>query len=177
MKVEQGTALASHNLRKIRRDEGEAMAVLGLRMTWKVKAKDTGYTFSVYEMELAPGQGIPLHTHPYPEFFRVLEGALDFERIGSDGQRESVRCREGECVHAPINAPHGCTNRSDRPARFLDVSIYYHEAILNEVGLPAGPGDEIEPPTAEAVRRFEEVASRHQGYFVEAADSGRVLDG
>jgi quercetin dioxygenase-like cupin family protein len=177
MKVEHTAALAAHNVRKIGRGEGEVMVVLGLRMTWKVKAKDTGYAFSVYEVELAPGQGIPLHTHPYPEFFHVLSGTLDFERIGSDSQREWVRCREGECVHVPINAPHGCVNRSDRPARFLGTSTYYHEAIFNEVGASVGPGDEVGPPTPEAVRRFEEVAARHQGYFIEAVDSERLLDG
>jgi hypothetical protein len=62
MKVDYSAALSDHNVRKIRRDEGELTQVLGLRMNWKVKAKDTGYAFSVYEMELAPGQGIPLHT-------------------------------------------------------------------------------------------------------------------
>jgi quercetin dioxygenase-like cupin family protein len=177
MKVDYSAALSDHNVRKIRRDEGELMQVLGLRMNWKVKAKDTGYTFSVYEMELAPGQGVPLHTHPYPEFFHVLAGTLDVERLGPDGQGEWVRCREGESVHVPINAPHGFANRSDRPARFLDTSTYYHEAILTEAGAPVGPGAEASPPTADAVRQFEAVAARHQGYFVEAADSGRLLDG
>ena len=169
--------LAGHNVRKVGRDEGELVEVLGLRMRSKVKAKDTGYAFSVYEMELAPGQGVPLHTHPYPEFFHVLAGTLDVERLGPDGPGEWVRCREGESMHVPINAPHGFANRSDRPARFLSTSTYYHEAIFNEVGAPVGPGAEAGPPTADAVRRFEAVAARHQGYFVEAADSGRLLDG
>jgi quercetin dioxygenase-like cupin family protein len=177
MKVDYSPALADHNVRKIPRDEGELMEVLGLRMNWKIKAKDTGYAFSVFEMELTPGQGIPLHTHPYPEFFYVLDGSLDFERIGSDGLKEWVRCHAGESVHVPINAPHGCTNRSDRPARFLSTSTYYHEAIFNEVGVPVRREDELSPVGPEAVRRFETVAAKHQGFFVEAVDSGRLLDG
>jgi quercetin dioxygenase-like cupin family protein len=94
MKVNYSPTLADHNVRKIYRNEGELMDVLGLRMTWKIKAKDTGYAFSVYEAELAPGQSIPLHTHPYPEFFHVLDGSLDFERIGSDlalGTQKTIR--------------------------------------------------------------------------------------
>ncbi|NJK57931.1 MAG: hypothetical protein HC939_19030 [Pleurocapsa sp. SU_5_0] len=35
--------LTDHNVRKIYRNEGELMDVLGLRMKWKIKAKDTGY--------------------------------------------------------------------------------------------------------------------------------------
>jgi quercetin dioxygenase-like cupin family protein len=177
MKVDYSAALADHNVRKIYRDEGELMEVLGLRMRWKIKAKDTGYAFSVYEMELASGQGIPLHTHPYPEFFYVLSGSLDFARMGSDSQKEWIRCREDESVHVPINAPHGCTNRSDRPARFLSTSTYYHEAIFNEVGVLVRLEDEISTLSPEAVQRFETVAAKHQGFNVEAIDSGRLLDG
>lgn len=177
MKVDYSAALMDHNVRKIYRDEGELIEVLGLRMTWKIKAKDTGYAFSVYEMELTPGQGIPMHTHPYPEFFYVLDGSLDFERIGSDSQKEWLRCHAGESVHVPINAPHGCTNRSDQPTRFLSTSTYYHEAIFNEIGVLVRLEDEIRPLTSEAVQRFETVAAKHQGFFVEAIDSGRLLDG
>jgi quercetin dioxygenase-like cupin family protein len=177
MKVNYSPTLAEHNVRKIYRDEGYLMDVLGLRMNWKIKAKDTGYAFSVYEAELAPGQSIPLHTHPYPEFFYVLEGSLDFERIGGDSLKEWIRCHEGESVNVPINAPHGCTNRSDRSARFLSTSTYYHEAIFNEVGVLVSLEDEISPLSPEAVQRFETVAAQHQGFFVEAIDSGRLLDG
>ncbi|AGY57677.1 cupin domain-containing protein [Gloeobacter kilaueensis] len=177
MKVDYSAALADHNVRKIYRDEGELMEVLGLRMTWKIKAKDTGYAFSVYEVELAPGEGIPLHIHPYAEFFYVLDGSLDFGRIGSDSRQEWLRCHEGESVHAPINAPHGWTNHSDRPTRFLSTSTYYHEAVFNEIGVLVRLEDEVRPLTPEAVQRFEAVAAKHQIFFVEAVDSGHLLDG
>jgi hypothetical protein len=45
MKIAYSAALADHNVRKIRRDEGELMDVLGVRVKWKVKAKDMGYAF------------------------------------------------------------------------------------------------------------------------------------
>jgi hypothetical protein len=37
--------------------------------------------------------------------------------------------------------------------------------------------DEISPLSPEAVQRFETMAAKHQGFFVEAIDSGRLLDG
>ncbi len=49
MNVDYSAALADHNVRKICRDEGELIEVLGLRMRWKIEAKDTGYAFSIYE--------------------------------------------------------------------------------------------------------------------------------
>ena len=36
MKVDFSAALAGHNVRKVGRDEGELVEVLGLRMNWKV---------------------------------------------------------------------------------------------------------------------------------------------
>jgi quercetin dioxygenase-like cupin family protein len=169
-------ALSRHNVSKISKDGGDLIEVLGLRQKWKVRAKDTGFAFSVFEMELVPGQGIPLHTHPYPEFFYVLDGTLDFARLGSDGLLEWVRCRSGESVNAPINAPHGCTNRSDGLARFLSTSTYYHEAIFEEVGVAVTPDTPVHPINADAVQKFILVAAKYQGFNVEAMDSGRIVD-
>jgi quercetin dioxygenase-like cupin family protein len=176
MKIAYSAALADHNVRKIRRDEGELMGVLGVRVKWKVKAKDMGYAFSVYEMELAPGQGVPLHAFPYAKFVYVLDGAVDILRVGSDGQQERIRCHADESAQVPRNAPHGYLNGSDRPARFLATSTYDHEAILTEVGIRVRAGDEICPPGPEEAQRFGAVAAEHQAYWVEAVDSGRLLE-
>lgn len=175
MKVDYSAALADHNVRKIGRDEGELMDVLGVRIRWKIKAKETGYAFSVYEMELTPGEGVPLHAFPYAKFVYVLDGVLDVLRMGSDGQQEQIRCRAGESAQVPRNAPHGYINGSDKPARFLATSTYDHEAILNTVGDLVKPGDRLTALTREAAQRFHQVAAEHQGYLVEAGNSGRVL--
>jgi quercetin dioxygenase-like cupin family protein len=65
-------------LRKIERNEGEKFDVAGARFTWKVKGEDTGYAFSIYEQELDPGEGVPLHCHAYGEVFYVLSGYINF---------------------------------------------------------------------------------------------------
>ena len=52
-------------LRNVERNEGEKFDVAGARFTWKVKGEDTGYAFSIYEQELDPGEGVPLHCHAY----------------------------------------------------------------------------------------------------------------
>ena len=64
-------------LKKIDRNEGEVVNPLGLSFTWKIKGADTGYAFAVYEMAMAPSAMIPMHIHPFAEYFYVLEGTID----------------------------------------------------------------------------------------------------
>src|SRR6516225_10383207 len=55
---------ASNGVRKLGRKEGRTKQVGDVRLTWKATGEDTGYATSFYEMDLPPGKGIPLHSHP-----------------------------------------------------------------------------------------------------------------
>lgn len=102
---------------KIGKDAGEVVTALGASFTWKVKGADTGYAFAVYEMALAPGRGVPLHMHPFAEFFHVLEGRVDVMGVDAEDTLEWMPVAAGESANAPVNAPHGVMNRADRLAR------------------------------------------------------------
>ena len=67
--------LSGHNVFKLGREEGKTVRVGNTRFTWKTRGENTGYQFAVYEMNLDPKLGQPLHKQPYAEFFYVLEGA------------------------------------------------------------------------------------------------------
>ena len=60
-------------LRKWGTGEGEIVDPFDLSFTWKVKGADSGFVFAVYEMTIKPEAKIPIHIHPYAEFFYVLE--------------------------------------------------------------------------------------------------------
>jgi hypothetical protein len=68
---------ASNGVRKLGPKEGRTKQVGDLRLTWKATGEDTGYAISFYEMDLPPGKGIPLHSHPYAEVGLPLEGEGD----------------------------------------------------------------------------------------------------
>src|SRR6516164_3641057 len=69
---------ASNGVRKLGRKEGRTKQVGDVRLTWKATGEDTGYATSFYEMDLPPGKGIPLHTHPYHEvFFETYAPTVD----------------------------------------------------------------------------------------------------
>ena len=127
-----------HNVAKTELNKGPALRIGDWQLNWKAEGKNTGYSFSIYETILAAGRGLPLHKHPYPEFFYLLEGKLDFCRWNDDGVAEWQTCSVGDSVLAPPNAPHTFFNKSDQPTRFLSVSTYHHERMLKDGVNPGG---------------------------------------
>jgi len=119
-------------LRKWGPGEGEIVDPFDLSFTWKVKGVDTGFMFAVYEMTIKPEAKIPIHIHPYAEFFYVLEGQVDVMGIDAGGAMTWTPVSAGECANAPANAPHGIKNRSTQSAKFLSVSNFEHEKPFND---------------------------------------------
>jgi quercetin dioxygenase-like cupin family protein len=70
----------------------------------------------VVQIELAPGEGLKMHTTPVDVFFYGLEGDGIVE-IGD----ESAELGADALVHSPAGIPHRLENRGDRPFRFLVV--------------------------------------------------------
>ena len=153
------TIAASNGVKKVGPREGRTIQIGNARLTWKATGEDTGYTTSLYEMDLNPGTGIPLHSHPYAEVFYVISGHTDFLRIDEQGMEKWVRCGPGDTLVAPINALHAFHNRTDKPSRFLSSSVYYHQVALDRYGVPVHVDDPLppvgEPSEAEAEQYLE----------------------
>jgi quercetin dioxygenase-like cupin family protein len=75
------TIAASAGVKKVGPKEGRTIQIGNARLTWKATGIETGYGTSLYEMDLAPGVGIPVHSHPYAEVFYVVSGHTDFLRF------------------------------------------------------------------------------------------------
>jgi len=88
--------------------------------------------FAVYEMTIKPEAKIPIHIHPFAEFFYVLDGQVDVMGIDASGALTWTPVSAGECANAPANAPHGIKNRSTQPAKFLSVANFEHEKPFND---------------------------------------------
>ena len=170
---------ASNGVKKVGPKEGRTIQVGGVRLTWKATGEDTGYTNGIYEMDLPPGKGIPLHSHPYAEVFYVVSGHTDFLRVGENGQEEWVRCGAGDTLIAPANALHAFHNRTDKPTRFLSSSGYYHQLTLDtagqmvDVNAPLPPEEELAVEEAEQYLQTLKNAMTFQMYFPQSnASSG-----
>jgi len=156
--------------KKVGKGEGQVVSALGATFSWKVKGVDTGYAFAVYEMTVEPGRGIPLHMHPFAEFFYVLEGCVDIMGIDAKGTLEWVPVAEGESANAAINAPHGLLNRTDRTARFLSVANFQHETLFNEYSAILEAVGQQTMSQQDQIEVFQQVAAKYQGNSVQARE-------
>ena len=173
------TIAASNGVKKIGPREGRTIQIGNARLTWKASGEDTGYGTSLYEMDLAPGVGIPVHSHPYAEVFYVISGHTDFLRFDEHGKEEWIRCGPGDTLVAAVNALHAFHNRTDKPSRFISSSVYYHEVALDKYGLSVDVNDPLppkgEPSEAEAEQYLEvlkDAMSVHMYFPQQNADSG-----
>ncbi|PYK72567.1 MAG: cupin domain-containing protein, partial [Verrucomicrobia bacterium] len=71
---------------------------------------------SAYIVKAKPGQGPPLHKHPYVEVAFVIEGAATIT-LGD----ETREVKGGGIVVIPANMPHRFINSGDTVLRQIDV--------------------------------------------------------
>jgi quercetin dioxygenase-like cupin family protein len=173
------TIAASTGVKRVGPQQGRTIQIGNARLTWKATGVETGYGTSLYEMDLAPGVGIPVHSHPYAEVFYVISGHTDFLRFDEDGKEEWIRCGPGDTLIVAMNALHAFHNRTDRASRFISSSVYYHEVALDKYGLPidvnAPPPPRGEPGEAEAGQYLEvlkDAMSVHMYFPQQNADNG-----
>ncbi len=132
-----------------RAGEGTTLFVLGDRVSTIGQAGD----FLLAEVEVAPGTGTPLHTHPGPEILRVTEGELELSLQGG-----LTILGPGDTASIPGGAPHGYRNAGERPVRMLAVLDTELHAFFRAVGSPTPPSG---PPSPEILARVAAAAQTH----------------
>jgi mannose-6-phosphate isomerase-like protein (cupin superfamily) len=85
-------------------------------MSYEFVGETQGAPFSAYIVKAEPGQGPPLHKHPYVEVAFILEGCATMT-VG-DEQRE---VKAGDVVVIPANTSHRFINSGDTTLRQIDV--------------------------------------------------------
>ena len=85
-------------------------------MSYEFVGETQGAPFSAYMVNAKPGQGPPLHTHPYVEVAFTLEGCATIT-VGEE-QRE---IKAGGIVVIPADTPHRFINSGDTVLRQIDV--------------------------------------------------------
>src|SRR5215467_3541485 len=156
---------APEGVRKVAPHEGERFNIAGAHLIWKVNSADSGYAFSVCEQALTSGEGVPLHSHPSPEAFYVIEGQVDFLRF-MGGKEDWIRCEAGSTMILPPNSLHAFCNRSVEPCRLLGISTHLHQTFFDAMA----NADQKQPfsalPNSEALARIAEIGLLHHMYFV-----------
>ena len=122
-----------------------------------LSGKDTGGAYCLLDLRVAPGKGVPRHTHAREdEAYFVISGEL--EAIVGD---EVFTLRAGETLIAPRNIPHQLRNSGSVANHYLIMfSPSGFEEFLKATSVPA-PDDAVAPtePPAVAVRNVFELAA------------------
>jgi quercetin dioxygenase-like cupin family protein len=85
-------------------------------MSYEFHGEKQGAPFSAYIVKAKPGQGPPLHTHPYVEVAFTLEGTATIT-VGNDTREVSA----GGIVIIPANTPHRFVNSGAGVLRQIDI--------------------------------------------------------
>lgn len=85
-------------------------------MSYEFVGQTQGAPFSAYIVKARPGQGPPLHTHPYVEVAFTLEGSATIT-VGD----EERAVKAGAIVVIPANTPHRFVSTGDTLLRQIDV--------------------------------------------------------
>ena len=85
-------------------------------MSYEFHGEKQGSPFSAYIVNAKPGEGPPLHTHPYVEVAFTLEGHATIT-VGE----ETREVKGGDIVVIPANTPHRFVNSGDTVLRQIDV--------------------------------------------------------
>jgi quercetin dioxygenase-like cupin family protein len=119
---------------------------------------DTGGAYCLLELSIAPGIGVPRHTHTREdEAYYVLAGELEVT-VGN----EVFVLSAGDTLMAPRDIPHQLRNPGDIANHYLIVfSPSGFEEFLKVTAVPA-PVDAAAPtaPPAVAVRNVHELAAQ-----------------
>jgi quercetin dioxygenase-like cupin family protein len=121
--------MQSKQLRK-----GQVFQVPGTIVTFLAVATDTHGAFSLFEYRVAPGQGIPFHTHNDDEAFLILEGSIQFQ-VGD----QQLRLEPGEFTFVARHTPHMYRNaNAEQEGRMVAITLPagYHEQFFAEIGEP-----------------------------------------
>lgn len=143
--------------------EGGSLWVLGMLVTRKATSARTGGAYSLFEMSVDPGQGVPPHIqHREDEWFYVLEGEFGF-LIGD----QRVEVGVGSFVYISKDTVHAISNSGTGPGRVLfgQTPGGLHERFFEEIGDEAG--DSTTPPVMEGPPDFERISAVAAKYGIE----------
>ena len=157
--------IAEDTARVIRAGDTPTLNILGVHCEWKVRAEQTGHSYAAIENLVAPGTGIPLHNHAAPETFQVLEGRVEFGRLGAQGA-EWIPAGPGDYFHIPGGVMHGFRNTGNTVARTLVLFRADLAAFFDEAGVPVAPGA-FQPPTEAEIARGLAIMRKHGMEFAE----------
>ena len=146
--------------------------IFGVRLQFLVAPEQSSGKISLYRGTLRPGIVIPLHSHPEPEVFYVLEGNLEVYQESGARQGWSI-ASAGNVVAIPTDRKHALRNTSSRPATTVLVTPDRLYAFFREIAKPVD-GQAGTPPSPEELEQLSTVAAKY-GYWMGSPEENGAI--
>jgi quercetin dioxygenase-like cupin family protein len=119
---------------------------------------------------IPPGVSVPLHSHPDPESFYLLSGAVR-ALSQRDDHFEWLNVKPGEFVHEPSGVKHAFLGE---PAVPLITTTSKLGRFVQEIGRPVTPGTFPAPPTSDDLQRLMRVSAKYDHWVGSPAENAVV---
>ena len=146
--------------------------IFGVRLQFLIAPEQSSGKISLYRGTLPPGIVVPLHSHPEPEVFYVLEGNLEVYQESGAQQGWSI-ARAGNVVAIPADIKHALRNTSSRPATTVLVTQDRLYAFFREIAKPVD-GQPGTPPSPEELQQLFIVAAKY-GYWMGSPEENGAI--
>jgi quercetin dioxygenase-like cupin family protein len=138
----------------------KSLWILGDIYTVKISGDETQGRYSVWEIEVAPNNGPPLHKHSMEdEAFYVLEGDFSFPYGSKD-----TKASKGQFVYVPRGEFHSYKNVGSSFGKLLVIiTPPQFEKFFEEIGIPINDKSSIQPPqiTSVIIENIVKTAARY----------------
>ena len=146
--------------------------IFGVRLQFLIAPEQSGGKISLYRGTLRPAVVIPLHSHPEPEVFYVLEGNLEVYQESGAQQGWSI-ARTGHVVAVPCDMKHALRNTSSNPATTVLVTQDRLYAFFREIAKPVD-GQPGRPPSPEELQQLFIVAAKYGCWMGSPEENGAI---
>jgi quercetin dioxygenase-like cupin family protein len=146
--------------------------VFGVRLQFLVMPEQTGGQISVYHGTIAPGVIVPLHSHPEPEIFYVLEG--DLEVYAANGPQQGWSTSPaGVVIAIPGGVKHALRNTSSTPVTTILITQDELYRFFREIAKPFN-GQPPAPPSPEEMQKLFTAAGKYHYWMGSPADNAAI---
>ena len=119
------------------------------------------------------GVVVPLHSHPDPEVFYVLEGS--FEALQSEDNIDRwTTAGVGAVVAIPGNVKHAWRNALSLPATMVIVTTAKMFEFSREITKPFDPDQPADLPGLEAMQELSKTAARY-GFWIASPEENTAI--
>src|SRR5690242_3949717 len=146
--------------------------IFGVRLQFLITPEQSSGKISLYRGTLPSGIVVPLHSHPEPEVFYVLDGILEVYQESSARQGWSI-ARAGNVVAIPSDIKHALRNTSSSPVTTVLVTQDRLYAFFREIAKPVD-GQPGTPPSPEELQQLFVAAAKY-GYWMGSPEENAAI--